>query len=95
MPKVHVAALAKEIGMAVIYRAQVVLLITTGEFTTTVVRDARQLAETSSIQAILIDKVGLATYIKDGAPGLFGLFEQRAREILGWKAPQRGMRGEE
>ncbi len=81
--------------MAVIYRAQVVLLVTTGEFTATVIRDARQLAETSGFQAILIDGAGLATYMKDGAPGLFNLFEQRAREILGWKAPQRGVQVEE
>ena len=89
MPKVHVSALAKEIGMAVIYRAQVVLLITTGVFTSTVYLHARQLAEISGHQAILIDQDGLALYRAEGVAGLFRQFEQRAREILEWKAPQR------
>lgn len=89
--KVHVAALAKEIGMAVIYRAQVILLITTGEFTATVRQNARQLAETSGHQAILIDKAGLAVYLAEGVTGLFRQFEQGAREILKWKTPQRGV----
>lgn len=92
--KVHVSALAKEVGMAVIYRAQVVLLITTGEFTTTVHQNARQLAETSGHQAILIDKEGLAIYLNEGVSGLFRQFEQRAREILEWKSPQRGAQAE-
>jgi hypothetical protein len=89
VPKVHVAALAKEVGMAVIYRAQVVLLITTGEFTATVRQHARQIAETSGHQAILIDNACLSVYINEGAPGLFRQFGQRARQILEWKAPQR------
>ena len=89
--KVHVEALAKEIGMAVIYRAQVILLITTGEFTTTVRHHARELAETTGMQAILIEKAELAVYLKDGAAGLFQQFERRAREILEWKVPQRGV----
>ena len=90
--KVHVAALAKEVGTwPVIYRAQVILLVTTGDFTATVSQNARQLAETSGHQAILVDKTGLAIYLKEGVTGLFRQFEQRAREILEWKAPQRGV----
>ncbi|MDC7812366.1 restriction endonuclease [Sphingomonas koreensis] len=95
MPKVHVSALAKEIGMAVMYRAQVILIITTGVFTSTVHLHARQLAETSGHQAILIDKDGLALYLAEGVAGLFRQFEQRARDILEWKVPQRGVQIEE
>lgn len=95
MPKVHVSALAKEIGMAVMYRAQVILIITTGVFTSTVHLHARQLAETSGHQAILIDQDGLALYLSEGVAGLFRQFEQRARDILEWKAPQRGVQIEE
>ena len=93
MAKVHVEALAKEIGMAVIYRAQVILLVTTGEFTTTVRHHARELAETTGMQAILIEKAELAIYLTEGVAGLFRQFERRAREILEWKAPQRGSAG--
>jgi HJR/Mrr/RecB family endonuclease len=92
--KVHVGALAKEVGMAVLYRAQVVLLVTTGEFTSTVRQNARQLAETSGHQAILIDEDGLATYLNEGVAGLFRQFEHRAREILEWKAAQRSLKAE-
>lgn len=93
--KVRVEAFAKEIGMAVIYRAQVILMITTGEFTVAVRQSARQLAETSGHQAILVDKTGLAVYLDEGITGLFRQFEQRAREILEWKAPQRSAKADE
>lgn len=95
MPKVHVSALAKEIGMAVIYQAQVILIITTGVFTSTVYLHARQLAENSGHQAILVDRDGLALYLAEGVAGLFRQFEQQARDILQWKAPQRGVHIEE
>jgi hypothetical protein len=81
--------------MAVIYRAQVILIITTGVFTSTVHAHARQLAETTGHQAILIDQEGLALYIADGIAGLFRHFEQRSRDILEWKAPQRGVQIED
>tara|TARA_E500000318_G_scaffold110822_1_gene127337 strand:+ start:1277 stop:2782 length:1506 start_codon:yes stop_codon:yes gene_type:complete len=89
MAKVPVSALAKEIGMAVLYKAQVILIITTGEFTKTVHLHAKQLSETSSHQAILIDKFGLQIYFDEGVTGLFREMGLQARDILEWKLPQR------
>ncbi|MDP1987444.1 restriction endonuclease, partial [Phenylobacterium sp.] len=94
-PKVNVEALAKEIGMAVLYRAQVILLVTTGDFSLTVRRHAQELAETTNMQALLINGAELETYLNEGIAGLFRQFEQRAREVLGWKTSQRGVEAEE
>ena len=52
---VRVEALAKEIGMAVLLQAQVIVLVTRGRFTSYVSQQARQLAATSALQAVLID----------------------------------------
>ena len=93
--KVNIEALAKEIGMAVLYRAQVILLVTTGTFTATVRKHAQELAATTSMQALLIDGTGLAAYIDDGIEGLFRQFEIKAREILGWKTTQRGVEADD
>jgi len=87
---VSVGALAKEVGMAVLYRAQVVLIVTTGRFTATVHVHARDLAETNSIQAILIDGAALADYRRRGALGLIPHFQKLAEKTRDWKRPQLG-----
>ena len=74
--------------MAVLYRAQVVLLLTTGRFTATVSVHAKELAETNSLQAILIDGSALADYRRRGAIGLVPHFQQFAEKTRDWKRPQ-------
>lgn len=85
---VSVGALAKEVGMAVLYRAQVVLIVTTGRFTATVHVHAKELAETNSLQAVLIDGAALADYRKRGALGLIPHFQRLAEKTRDWKRPQ-------
>jgi hypothetical protein len=85
---VSVGALAKEVGMAVLYRAQVVLIVTTGRFTATVHVHAKNLAETNSLQAVLIDGAALADYRKRGALGLIPHFHRLAEKTRDWKRPQ-------
>jgi len=52
---VHVAAVAKELGMAIMLKANIVCMITTGSFTKTVHDFARKTIESSNIQVLLID----------------------------------------
>ena len=44
---VHLADLAKEVGLAVMLRAHVIVLVTTGRFSASVVDHANELAETT------------------------------------------------
>jgi hypothetical protein len=85
---VTVNDLGKEIGMAILYRAQVVALITTGRFPKTVRRHAEQLAETTAMQAVLIDGVVLKSYEQRGAPALHEFFNANARSVMQLKQKQ-------
>jgi hypothetical protein len=85
---VGVDALAKEIGMAVLLKAHVVVVVTTGTFSSSVVTYAKELAATSALQAVLVDKTELAAYRKGGAAALRKHFNEHARETLAVKRPQ-------
>jgi hypothetical protein len=89
---VHVSALAKEIGMAVLYKAQVILLVTTGSFTQTVRLHAKELAETTNLQAILVDSRDLEAYAAEGVLALLERFTLAARHIQSQKARQLSLR---
>ncbi len=67
---VTVSDLAKEIGMATLLKAQVILLVTTGSFAETVRQHASELAQGTSIQAVLLDGEALRLYVEKGAPAL-------------------------
>jgi hypothetical protein len=86
--KVHVSALAKEVGMAVLLRAHVVVVVTTGTFTPAVETYAKELAATSPLQVVLVDGSALKAYKKGGATALRELFNDRARLTLTLKRPQ-------
>jgi hypothetical protein len=86
--KVGVAALAKEIGMAVLLKAHVVVIVTTGAFSPAVHTYAKELAATSALQAVLVDGKVLAAYRKGGAPALRKHFNEHARQTLEVKRTQ-------
>ena len=67
---VTVSDLAKEIGMATLLKAQVILMVTTGTFAETVRQHANELAQGTPIQAVLLDGDALRVYIEKGAPAL-------------------------
>ncbi len=85
---VSLSVLAKEIGMATLLRAQVVVLVTTGEFANTVRRYARQAAETTAVQVILLDGHSLENYRKHGGAGLRAELTGIARATLSLKRHQ-------
>jgi len=63
---VPLSALAKEIGLAVLMQANVIVLVTTGRFADTVRRHAEGLARTTAMQAVLIDGAALERYRVSG-----------------------------
>lgn len=85
---VQLSVLAKELGMATLLKAQVVVIVTTGTFAATVKNFARQAAETSAIQVILLDGKSLANYRAKGASGLRTELNLMAEDALSRKRPQ-------
>jgi hypothetical protein len=85
---VGVAALAKEVGMAVLLKAHVVVMVTTGKFSASVHSYANELAATGSLQAVLVDGATLDSYRRSGPKALRGFFHDYAGETLALKRPQ-------
>lgn len=67
---VGLSVLAKEIGMATLLRAQVIVIVTTGQFTKSVSDYAREAAESTAIQIVLLDGGSLSNYRSRGPAGL-------------------------
>jgi hypothetical protein len=86
--KVHVAALAKEVGMAVLLKAHVVVIVTTGTFSPAVETYAKELAATTPLQVVLVDESVLDAYKASGPNALRRHFHDCARQALTVKRPQ-------
>lgn len=85
---VEVSDIAKEVGMAVVLKAQVILMVTTGTFRRTVQIYANGLATSSNLQAILIDGALLEKYRTSGAAAVIDALQKAAYQVLALKAPQ-------
>ena len=86
--KVDVHDIAKEVGMAVVLKAQVVVLVTTGRFTRAVRTFADGLASSSAQQAILIDRDLLKKYREAGGSAVLEWLGTYARHVLVLKEGQ-------
>lgn len=76
--KVDLADLAKEIGMAMLLRAHVVVMVTTGTFTGPLRDHAKKAIENTPLQVILIDDSILRLHRRSGAGPLIDFFESQA-----------------
>ena len=85
---VPVSVLAKEVGMATLLRAQVVVIVTTGVFARSVLEYARRTSETTALQVILVDGSSLARYRLHGAAELRSELHRSALQAVGNKRPQ-------
>lgn len=74
--------------MALVLRAHVVMLVTTGRFARSVVEYAKALAETSAMQAVLIDGDVLASYKSRGASAIIDWLEESAHHVMRLKKKQ-------
>jgi Restriction endonuclease len=91
-PSVNLHDLAKEVGMATLLKAHVVVLVTTGKFARTVEIFARQVAETTPLQVVLVPSPTLDRYLgsKERSMGVLAdYFRKVATDTMQLKDPQR------
>lgn len=85
---VGLSELAKEVGMAVLLKAHVIVMVTTGRFAASVEEYARSLEETTALQVVLVDGKLLSRHKAEGTTGLIKHFRQEAERTLLRKRPQ-------
>jgi hypothetical protein len=85
---IPLSVLAKEVGMATLLKAQVVVIVTTGVFARSVLAYAREASQTTSIQIVLLDGGSLANYRNQGPAGLREELHQSAIGALRHKRSQ-------
>lgn len=85
---VHVSDVAKEAGMALLLKAHVIVMVTTGRFSSSVSTYANELTSSSQLQVILLDGKALSAYRRSGPTALRHLLGEAARETLAIKRPQ-------
>ena len=83
-----VGVLAKEVGMATLLQAQVIVIATTGTVSETVKTYAQRVSETTPYQVVLVERPLLDTYRAVGAPALRLRFHQDAQNAMRLKQPQ-------
>jgi hypothetical protein len=85
---VDVSVLAKEVGMATLLQAQVIVIATTGTFTRTAISYARRVSETTPFQVVLVNEGVLEAYRSGGAPALRQCLRANTQETAKLKRPQ-------
>jgi hypothetical protein len=85
---VSLADLAKEVGMAVMLRAHVIVLVTTGRFAASVEAYGRELMDTQYLQVILIDRSTINAYQRGGSTTLLGYLHETAQATMRLKRAQ-------
>jgi hypothetical protein len=85
---VALSVLTREIGIATLLNANVIVIVTTGRFADTVKKAALSVTETTQFQVVLIGKPELDTYRVRGAAALTEVFREGAIAALQLKRPQ-------
>lgn len=85
---VNVEHLAREIGLAMLLRAHVVVMVTTSRFTKVVKQHAEGVARETYLQVVLIDSTDLRQIRDRGPSRLRDILHDRAKEALTLKAVQ-------
>jgi hypothetical protein len=86
--RVALSDLAKEVGMATLLQAQVIVIATTSMFAGSVAAYANELMRTSALQVILIDGRGLEMYVKSGSTWLLDFLRDQAQISMRKKRTQ-------
>jgi hypothetical protein len=85
---VDVGVLAKEVGMATLLQAQVIVIATTGTVSKTVVTYAQRVTETTPFQVVLAQRDTMQKYRSGGSVALRDIFRSNASEAMRVKRPQ-------
>ena len=85
---VNLGDLAKEIGLAVMLRAHVVVMVTTGTFRRSVREHAQQTMESGPLHIVLVDGRQLDAYFKSGPQAILDHFRNEAFDAMRLKREQ-------
>jgi len=85
---VSLADLAKEVGMATLLHGHVIVMVTTGAFSSSVTTYAAELSTTTALQTVLVDGRALRRYLASGQTWLLGYFHESAQATMSEKRPQ-------
>ena len=85
---VTVEDLARELGLATVLRAQVIVLVTTGRFSQPVTQLAQQIAAESAFQVVLVGGRSVRQYRDHGGGALRAHFHQTAQDTMAAKRGQ-------
>lgn len=85
---VHVEDLAKELGMALLLKAHVIVMVTTGSFAKTVDVFAKELMESTAHQVVLVNGQVLRKYRDAGRLALLHHFGEHAEHAMRLKRAQ-------
>jgi hypothetical protein len=86
--QVTVSDVAKEVGMAALVRANVVVMVTTGTFAKTVTAFAQEIMEAGNLQVVLIDGKTLRRYRDGGIRALAAFLREEAETAMKTKRKQ-------
>jgi hypothetical protein len=85
---VHLAAVAKEVGIAMFSRSHVVVMISTNTFTQQAKDFAKHITETTHLQFVFVDKAMIKSYLQSGAQTLHKYFRDNANLVMQLKRVQ-------
>jgi restriction endonuclease Mrr len=74
--------------MALLLRAHVIVMTTTGRFASSVQDYARQMTQTTSLQVVLIDGKTLTEFMEKGPTALMNFFHEEASTTMRLKRAQ-------
>ena len=86
---VTLGALTKEIGMAVLLQAHVIVIATTGRFAKSVLAHAEQVARTTAMQVVLVNGDTIRSFLQGSDDVIKKHFRNAAAETLRIKSSQR------
>ena len=85
---VSVDVLAREVGMAVLLQAHVIVMITMGGFSATIRQHADQIERTTALQVVLIDGTLFRGILETDSFALIDILKEQAVAALEAKRPQ-------
>lgn len=86
--KVQLSDVAKEVGIAIFAKAQVVVVVTTSDFTSAAVNYAREITLSQPLQFLLIPGSVVRDYLNNGKDKLIAFVRGNAKEVMAIKRGQ-------
>lgn len=85
---VSISDVAREVGLAIYYKAHVVVIVTGANFTQPALNYAREITEATHLQFAFVNGATLKAYVSGGARRLFEHFLDNARTVMARKHDQ-------